>query len=84
MELPTDAYARSGDKFITVAYRSDYTESWHTCLRVDGHYVRSTDTERKSERDARLHAVLCTGDDNGRGLQPCTDAENAWIQEGAE
>lgn len=81
LELPTDVYMREGDRFVTVAYRSDYDGGWRTCLRVDGTYVLSTDRAHRTEQKARMTATLETGIDNGRGAEVQGAAEIAWCEE---
>lgn len=81
-EQHTTAYAKPGDPFVTIVYRSDYTGGWRTCLKVNGHYVESTDRGHATERDARNVAAIYTGIDNGRGDQCYGPATAAWVAKG--
>jgi hypothetical protein len=81
-EQPTTAYALATDRFVTVVYRSDYTGTFRTCLKVDGHYIHTTDCGHDSEHIARAIAASNTAYDNGRRDQVYQHQTAEWVAQG--
>jgi hypothetical protein len=84
---PTTAYAEDSDRFVTIVYRSDYTDGFRTCLRVHAGagfvYIHTTDRGHKSEHTARDVAASHTYIDNGRGDQVYSHKSSVWVAAGS-
>jgi hypothetical protein len=81
-EQSTTAYALASDRFVTIVYRSDYSGNYRTCLKVDGHYIHTTDHGHDSEQRARDVAAANTAVDNGRGDQVYNRSTADWVAQG--